>query len=92
MISEKDKTAIIDLARRYDVRRLLLFGSAADPAGQANDIDLAVEGILPEKFFAFYGDLLFALSTPVDLIDLAVDTAFNRLIRREGILLYGQPA
>jgi len=89
MISEQDKVTIVDIARRYDVKAVLLFGSSADPNKRANDIDLAVEGIVPEKFFSFYGDLLFALSQPVDLIDLSADTKFNRLVHREGVRLYG---
>jgi predicted nucleotidyltransferase len=89
MISEHDKLAIIDLARRYGVGRVLLFGSAADPIREARDIDLAVEGLAADKFFTFYGDLLFGLSKPVDLIDLAKDTKFNRLVAAEGICLYG---
>jgi len=79
---------IMDLARRYDVGEVLLFGSSANPKHQANDIDLAVEGIEPAQFFSFYGDLLFALSRPVDLVDLTNDTKFNRLVSREGIRIY----
>jgi len=92
MISEQDKATIIDIARRYNVGGVLLFGSSADPNRQADDIDLAVEGIAPEKFFSFYGDLLFSLSKPVDLIDLSSDTKFNRLVYRDGIRLYGKSA
>jgi predicted nucleotidyltransferase len=92
MISEQDKSTIVEISRRYGVRGVLLFGSSADPKREADDIDLAVEGIVPEKFFSFYGDLLFSLSKPVDLIDLSSDTKFNRLVYREGIRLYGQSA
>jgi len=92
MISEQDKAIITDIAHRYGVRGVLLFGSSADPGREANDIDLAVEGIVPERFFSFYGDLLFALSKPVDLIDLSNNTKFNRLVYREGIRLYGRSA
>jgi len=89
MISERDKATIIDIARRYDVGQILLFGSGADQKREAKDIDLAVEGVQPEQFFSFYGELLFALSKPVDLINLSNDTKFNRLVYREGIRLYG---
>ena len=89
MISERDKATIIDIARRYDVGQILLFGSGADQKREAKDIDLAVEGVQPEQFFSFYGELLFALSKPVDLIDLSNDTKFNRLVYREGIRRYG---
>jgi predicted nucleotidyltransferase len=92
MISEQDKAKIIDIARQYNVREILLFGSSIDPNRQANDIDLAVLGIAPEGFFDFYGELLFALSKPVDLIDLSSDTKFNRLVYRDGVRLYGRSA
>jgi len=89
MISRDDKSAIISLATRYRAKRVLLFGSSADPDRQANDIDLAVEGIRPADFFRFYGDLIFSLSKPVDLVDLSTDSKFTHLIRRDGVLLYG---
>ena len=68
---------------------MLLFGSSADPDREAKDIDLAVEGVAPADFFAFYGELLFSLSKPVDLIDLSTDSKFVRLVRKEGIPVYG---
>jgi len=89
MIAEKDKTAISRLARQYGVQKILLFGSSADSQKEGRDIDLGVVGIEPKRFFEFYGDLLFSLSKPVDLVDLSRDTRFNALIRREGIPLYG---
>jgi len=92
MISEQDKAKIIKIGVQYHAREILLFGSSIDPNRKANDIDLAVAGIAPESFFNFYGDLLFELSKPVDLIDLSNDTKFNRLIYRDGIRLYGQSA
>lgn len=82
----------MELARRYNVGRILLFGSSTDPNRHSDDIDLAVEGIVPEQFFSFYGELIFALSKPVDLIDLSSDTTFNKLIYRDGIRLYGRSA
>jgi predicted nucleotidyltransferase len=89
MIAEKDKTEISRLARQYGVQKILLFGSGADPQKESRDIDLGVAGIEPRRFFEFYGDLLFSLSKPVDLVDLSRNTLFNALIWREGIPLYG---
>jgi len=88
MIPAKDRETITQLAARYQVTRLLLFGSGTDPTREARDIDLAVEGLPPEEFFHFYGDLLFSVSKPVDLIDLSQDSKFTRIIRREGLPLY----
>ncbi len=89
MISEKNKSVIQALANRYKVKRVLLFGSNASVSVEGRDIDLAVEGIAAKDFFKSYGDLIFDLDKPVDLVDLSVDTKFNRLIRQEGIPLYG---
>lgn len=88
VISEEDKTIIADLAVRYKVRRGFLFGSALDPAREAQNIKLAVEELPPENFFRFYGDLIFSLSKPVEIVDLSNDTKFNQIIRREGKVIY----
>ena len=92
MISEHDKSIIRTLAERYGAQRVLMFGSTTDPARESHDIDLAVEGVPPAEFFAFYGDLMCALSKPVDLIDLARRNRFTELIRRDGIPIYAGPA
>lgn len=92
MLADADRSAIGRLAEQYRVRRLVHFGSGARPDGESNDIDLAVEGLPPGLFFRFYSDLAFALSKPVDLVDLTRDTPFNRLIRAEGVTLYGRPS
>lgn len=89
MITEKDKNTISLLARRYGVHKVLLFGSSAEGQKEAGDIDLGVIGIEPRRFFEFYGDLMFRLSKPVDLIDLSKDTKFNAIIKRDGIPIYG---
>ncbi len=89
MLSPQDKTKIEDLARRYRVGRVLLFGSSAGEQTDAGDIDLAVEGLAPARFFSFYADLIFSLSKPVDLVDLGRKSRFTDIIRREGVALYG---
>jgi uncharacterized protein len=67
---------------------VVLFGSSLSPTQEYRDIDLAVEGIEEKDFYTFYGELLFALSKPVDIIDLSEKTRFIELILREGIPLY----
>lgn len=90
MISEKDKSTIASIAGRFKAKRILLFGSNISSASRkSRDIDLAVEGVPPKDFFKFYGELLFRLNKPVDLIDLSVDNKFNDLIRKEGLAIYG---
>jgi predicted nucleotidyltransferase len=89
MISEKDKNTIVYLADKYKITRLLLFGSSIDANREANDIDLAVEGLSEHLFFKFYSELIFNLSKPVDLVDIGKESRFKELIVEEGISLYG---
>ncbi|MDI9434191.1 MAG: nucleotidyltransferase domain-containing protein [Planctomycetota bacterium] len=89
MISPTDRQQIEAICRKYGARRALLFGSSLDASREARDIDLAVEGVCPRDFFRFYGELMFALSKPVDVIDLSGQSKFLDLVRREGVLLYG---
>lgn len=90
MVSQQDLQAISELAARYEVEQVLLFGSSTREDREARDLDLAVEGLDPAKFFQFYGDLLFSLSKPVDLVDLSRENKFTKLVRQEGIRVYGR--
>ena len=88
MITDTDKKIIEQLARKYHATRVVLFGSSLSPARDYRDIDIAVEGIKEKDFYTFYGELLCALSKPIDIIDLSKKTRFVELILREGIPLY----
>jgi predicted nucleotidyltransferase len=87
MITLEDKKTIRDISQRYAAKRVLLFGSSVSSDG--NDIDLAVEGVAPDEFYNYYGDLIFSLSKPVDIVDLSGTSKFIKLIQEEGVLLYG---
>jgi len=89
MISNEDKIKVEEIAKKYNVSKLYLFGSNLDSNRVANDIDLAVEGIEHALFFKFYSEFIFSLSKPVDVLDLNKKSLFSDLIRSEGILLYG---
>jgi len=89
MLSVDDSKTIKELAAKYSLKRVLLFGSAARQDSGFRDIDLAVEGLLPQEFFGFYGELMRRLSLPVDVIDLSRSSRFTRMIREEGVPIYG---
>jgi predicted nucleotidyltransferase len=89
MITDADKKIIEQLARKFHAKRVVLFGSGLSAGREYRDIDIAVEGIEGKDFYTFYGELLCALSKPVDIIDLSQKTRFIELILREGIPLYG---
>lgn len=87
MIDEKDKKTILATARKYHVSKVLLFGSSLSESAESRDIDIAIEGIADADYFAFYGELLCALSKPVDVIDLSKKSKFVDMIKKEGIRL-----
>jgi len=89
MISERDRHIIEETAAKYGARRVVLFGSSLSPDRESRDIDIGVEGVEAKDFFAFYGDLLCALSKPVDVVDLSVKGRFVELIEQEGAPLRG---
>ena len=91
MISARDKAAVVELARRHGASRVWLFGSSANRGKSGRDLDLAVEGVAPGRFFQFFGDLMLRLSKPVDLVALEKKSKLSTLIRREGIPIYGEP-
>jgi uncharacterized protein len=89
MIKDRDKEIIIQYAKKYEVSSVYLFGSSLDNNVEANDIDLAVKGIIPKNFFKFYGELLRNLSKPVDLVDLSKKSLFNQMVEEKGVKIYG---
>jgi predicted nucleotidyltransferase len=95
---EAKHPAIVDLCRRFRVRKLEIFGSAANgrfvPA--TSDLDFLVEyEVIPHKEHAdCYFGLLFALedlfAREVDLVEAAAirNPYFLRSIANDRILLY----
>ena len=88
MISEKDKNIILAYAKKYKLEKVILFGSSKERM-DAKDIDIGVRGIAPNLFFDFCWELYRDLSKPVDVIDLSKDCLFNKLIEKDGLVLYG---
>jgi len=89
MITKRDKKTISVISEKYRAKQVLLFGSSVSSSERARDIDIAVEGIAPGDFFRYYGELMFELSRPVDVIDLSKKTQFTELVRKEGVPIYG---
>ncbi|KAB2961301.1 MAG: hypothetical protein F9K13_03385 [Candidatus Methylomirabilis oxygeniifera] len=88
MIADRDRRIIEKIAAKHHAKGVVLFGSSLSPDKESRDIDIGVEGIEQKDFFAFYGELLCALSKSVDVVDMSVESRFVKLIRLEGISLY----
>ena len=87
MISANDNNIILTAAKKYKLKKIILFGSSKERA-DARDIDIGVKGISPELFFDFCWELYRDLSKPIDVIDLNNDCLFNKLKEKDGLVLY----
>jgi len=79
--SDIDKAA--DILKAAGCHECYVFGSAADGrSGEQSDIDIAVRGLPPERFFYVYGQLARQVKRPIDLIDLDDGSRFSRKLER----------
>ena len=68
-------------------REVYVFGSAASGTlREGSDVDMAVSGLPPERFFRAMGRAGDVLRRPLDLVDLDEDSPFTRYLRQEGEL------
>lgn len=68
-------------------REVYLFGSVVKGGmDKDSDIDFAVSGLPPTKFFKAMGDAADILQRPLDLVDLDEVNPFTLYLREEGEL------
>jgi predicted nucleotidyltransferase len=86
MATEALDQAIVAL-KAAGAKEVYLFGSEAAGTAQAgSDIDLAVRGLPPERYFRALSQASRALAVPLDLVDLDVPTPFTKYLERKGLL------
>jgi predicted nucleotidyltransferase len=90
-ILERELAKVVRLSKEFGAEKVLLFGSCLDDVESAHDIDVAIKGVKPEKFFEMYGRILGEVDSELDLIPLE-DTRehFAKRILEKGKLLYGR--
>jgi len=68
-------------------REVYCFGSAAtNTMRSGSDVELAISGLPPERFYRAVGQALRMLSRPVDVVDLDEQTPFTEHLRNKGRL------
>jgi len=76
-----------DALRAEGAAEVYLFGSAVTGRlREGSDIDLAVSGLPPERFFPAMARAMDVLDRSLSLVDLDEDTPFTRYLRTEGEL------
>ncbi|MBU2600146.1 nucleotidyltransferase domain-containing protein [bacterium] len=88
---ENELVKIISISKDFGAEKVLLFGSCLEDVESAQDIDIAVKGVKPERFFEMYGKILGVVDSEIDLIPLE-DTRehlANRILEK-GKLIYAK--
>lgn len=76
-----------EILKSFGATEVYLFGSVAKGTdNQYSDIDLAVTGIPPEKFFEAMGDTFGAIKKEIDIVDLDENTPFIKYLKTHGEL------
>lgn len=89
-------SAVEKRAGEYGAKKVWLFGSVlAEGIYSAGDIDLAIEGIPPENFYPFYGDIVGDMSDKygkmTDLVDMDNDRGMIiPIVHERGVVIYGK--
>ena len=84
-----DVSKAVEISKAEGCREVYVFGSVAlGVPGPRSDLDIAVRGCPPERFYRLLGRLLEELSHSVDLIDLDVETGVAEFLEQEGQLLH----
>lgn len=85
---QEDIDKAVKILKNEGCKVVFLFGSLVEGRfNEGSDIDLAIKGCPPGKFFRILGKLLLELNHTVDLIDLDKKSDFVQFIEREGILI-----
>lgn len=87
IITQQHVDTIIRRAKEYGATKVILFGSALESPGDAQDIDLAAD-IPGLALYAFAGQLEHDLRCTIDIVPLNLDTPFVQTVKERGIVLY----
>lgn len=77
------------LLKSAGCKEVFLFGSVAEGNDNENsDIDIAIKGCPPGRFFELLGKLMLELDCRVDLVNLDHEDAFSKHLLSNGQLLH----
>lgn len=83
----EDLARAVRILKEEGCSEIFLFGSGAEgKVREGSDIDLAIRGCPPGRFFRLLGRLLRELDSPVDLVNLGTQDPFAQYLQKEGVL------
>lgn len=78
----------VDILLAAGAREVYVFGSALETRfNRSSDIDVAVSGLPPEKFFRTFANISRCFERSVDLVDLDEENAFTAYLKSHGDLV-----
>ena len=85
----EDINKAIEILMAEGCTEIYIFGSfAEDISNDKSDIDIAVRGLVPGKYFSTMGRLMVALDRECDLLDLDdVDNRFAKMMLEKGTMI-----
>ncbi|MEW5954321.1 MAG: nucleotidyltransferase domain-containing protein [Bacillota bacterium] len=85
----EDLNRAIRILKDAGCKEIYLFGSlVTGETEEMSDIDLAVRGCPPDKYFGVLGQLILELEHSVDLINLDREDEFTRYLEKQGELVH----
>ncbi len=86
--SQKEINLAVEILKSYGAKKVFVFGSyAKGKERKGSDIDLAVTGLPPEKFFKALAELIFTLKKEVHLVDLDYPSPFATYLKTKGEMI-----
>jgi len=83
----QDLNTAVNFLNAEGCHEIYLFGSLSNGNfDQNSDIDLAVRGVDPKRYFSIYGQLLLQLKHSLDLVDLDIQPVFGKKLLESGQL------
>jgi len=75
--------------RKFKIKKVILYGSVLENnMREKSDIDILVDFLPPDKFFAFQCQLEDLLNVPVDVHTMDEDEQFTRKVLQRGEVIY----
>lgn len=88
MITDEQINKCLEVAKRYGVKKLVLFGSALYDRSNARDIDLLCDGVEGREFFKMGADMENETMKSVDIIPMSPDSRFVQYNLAKGKVLH----
>lgn len=84
-----DVARAVQICKAEGCRDVFIFGSVATGRHRSqSDLDIAVRGCPPDRFYHLLGRLMDELTHPVDLVDLDTKIRVAEFLEQEGQLVH----